>query len=190
MKILGIAGTDGSGKDSLAEFIREKYGWSFISVTDSLRNEAKKRGIKLGRETLREISAEWRRNHGLGVLVDRAVDEYNKSKRENSAGLIVSSLRNPGEADRVHALGGIVVWVDADSKTRYNRIHTRNRGTEDHVTFDQFVAEEKAQSEYSGDSATLNLNSVKSRADIFIDNSGDDLELFKTEVENVLSKYI
>jgi len=186
MKLIGIGGTDGSGKDSLGEYLRDEHDWAFVSVTDLLRQEAKKRSIKLGRDTLRVISAEWRRKHGLGILVDKAVSNYD----EKSKGLVLASLRNPGEADKVHELGGIVVWVDANPEVRYARIMARNRGSEDHVTFEQFQSEEKAQSNFEGDEATLSLSGVKSRADIFIDNSGSDIEDYKKQVENKLADYL
>lgn len=190
MKLIGIAGTDGSGKDSLGEYLRDEHGWVFISATDSLRAEARRRGDRLGRDTLRLISAEWRREHGLGVLVDRAVETYRKDSDTNAKGLVIASLRNPGEADRIHELGGKVVWVDADQRVRYNRIHARNRGSEDHVTFEEFQVEEKAQSQYSGDEATLNLNAVKAKADVRIDNSGEDIQLFQKQAQKTLKPYL
>lgn len=186
MKLIGIAGTDGSGKDSLGQILADGHGWQFISVTDILREEAKKRGIRLGRDTLRQISSEWRREHGLGILVDKAMKMYDSSR----AGLVIASLRNPGEADRVHELGGKVIWVDADPRVRYERIKNRNRGSEDDVTFDEFLAEEKAQSSHQGDEATLSLEEVKNKADLFIENSGDDIEAFKAEAEKILAPCI
>lgn len=188
MKFIGISGNDGSGKDSLGEYLRDEHGWIFISVTDLLREEAKKRGIELGRDTLRQISAEWRRQSGLGVLVDKAFETHKLSGSKKN--LVIASLRNPGEADRVHDLGGVVVWVSADPLVRYNRIISRNRGAEDHVTLEEFKAEEKAQSQYSGDEATLNLNAVKEKADVDIDNSGSDMSEFKIQIKKTLKEYI
>jgi dephospho-CoA kinase len=185
VRLIGIAGTDGSGKDSLGEMLRDEHGWNFISVTDILRDEATKRGTRLGRDTLRIISAEWRRAHGLGVLIDKAVESNGHKKP-----LVVASLRNPGEADRVHELDGLVVWVDADPKVRFDRIKNRNRGSEDHVTFDQFLAEEQAQSQHLGDEATLSLSGVKAKADISLENNGNNIESFKTQVRKALADYV
>jgi len=189
LHLIGIAGTDGSGKDSLGEYLRDKYDWTFLSVTDSLREEASRRDIPLSRFTLREISAEWRRKYGLAVLVDRAIEKHKHSKNSQSAGLIIASLRNPGEVDRVHELGGIVVWVEAAPKVRYERIHTRNRGNEDHVTYEEFCTEEKAQSHRSGDEATLSLVEVKAKADVHIDNSGQDIKTFYQQANRALENY-
>lgn len=178
MKIIGIAGTDGSGKDSLGNFLEDKFGWRFISVTDLLRDEARKRGMPLSRGTLKIISSEWRAENGLGVLIDKAMEEY-KSAGKEYPGLAIASLRNPGEADKIHELGGWVVWVDAPIELRYQRAIDRNKGTEDQVTFEEFKAEEDEQMSQTGDETTLNLSAVKAKADIFITNDDNDIEKFK-----------
>lgn len=188
MKLIGIGGTDGSGKDTVGEMLAERHGWLFISIADILREEAQKRGAALRRSTLRAISTEWRRQYGLGVLVDKAMEHY-KPVQSKYKGLVIASLRNPGEADEVHRLGGKVAWVDADPKVRYQRVTSRQRGAEDEVNFEEFLAEEKAQMEHhKGDHHTLNLLSVKEKADIFIENNGSDIEGFKIHAEKTLKK--
>ena len=187
MKIIGIGGTDGSGKDTVGEMLVERYGWFYVSVTDILREEAQKRNMPLERQSLRQISAEWRRQHGLGVLIDKALEIYKlEHTSKKLACLAIASLRNPGEVDRVHGLGGQVIWVDAEPRVRYGRIASRKRGTEDEVTFEEFLAEEQAQMQHSGDEATLNLAGVKAKADIFLENNGNDIEAFKAAAEKAL----
>lgn len=184
MDIIGIGGTNGSGKDSLAQILADDFGWLFVSGSDILRRELKRRGLPIERENLRALSAEWRREHGLGYLIDKAVEQF---KKGNYKGLAIASLRNPGEADRVHELGGKVVWLDADPKLRYDRIYSRGRSTEDNKTFEQFLAEEQAEMHHSGDEATLNMAGVKAKADIFIPNDSNDLKAFKAQAQKALS---
>jgi dephospho-CoA kinase len=186
MKLIGIAGTDGAGKDSLGEYLASEGGWLFLSVTDILREEAKTRGMILSRSTLKIISAEWRRENGLGVLVDKALRSYKKHPKKYH-GLVIASLRNPGEVDRVHEYGGKVVWVDADPKVRYDRVASRKRGTEDEVTFQEFLSEEKEQMTHTGDEATLNLSGVKAKADIFITNDANNIDDFKRSIDKALA---
>jgi dephospho-CoA kinase len=189
MKIIGISGTDGSGKDTVTEVLVER-GWLYISLSEILRYEAKNRGLKLSRFNLRLISAEWRRQYGLGILVDKAVEHYKLQQKEYK-GLVMASLRNPGEADEVRRLGGKVVWVDADPKVRYERIMNRRRGAEDEVTYKEFLAEERAQMKHhAGDEATLNLGDVRAKADLFLENNGNDIGAFKAEAEKVLRQVI
>lgn len=187
MKIVGIGGTDGSGKDTVTEVLVQ-HGWLYISLSEILRDEAKKRGIKLRRYTLRLISSEWRCKYGLGILIDKAVDEFKLKDGETKyKGLVIASLRNPGEADEVHRLGGKMVWVDADPKARYERIMNRQRGSEDEVTFEEFLVEERAQmTHHEDDKHALNLAGVKEKADIFLENNGFDIEKFKDAAEKAL----
>jgi cytidylate kinase len=190
-KIIGLAGTNGSGKDTVGHILADKYGYLFVSVTDLLRTEAERRSLPVEREVLRTISAEWRREVGLGVLVDKAVAEYEKTG-DKYTGLVVSSLRNPGEADRVHELGGTMVWVDADPRVRYDRIQAnapnRGRAEEDTKTFEQFQAEETAEMNKptDGDDANLNMAAVKIRCDIFINNDDTDIAAFQATIKKAL----
>jgi cytidylate kinase len=190
-KIIGLSGTNGAGKDTVGQLLADNYGFLFISVTDLLRTEAKKRNLPVEREVLRTISAQWRRESGLGVLVDKAVTEF-KSVEDSYSGLVMASLRNPGEADRIHDLeGGVMVWIDADPEVRYHRVQSnkdsRGRHEEDNKTYEQFMAEEEAEMNSSGDSATLNMSAVKLKSDIILNNSYDDIDKFKVELQNSLS---
>ncbi|GAC1387886.1 MAG: hypothetical protein NVS1B7_2200 [Candidatus Saccharimonadales bacterium] len=189
MKIVGIGGTNGSGKDTVGHYLAKKHKFLFVSVTELLRQEAKRRDQPVDRDVLREISAEWRREIGLGVLVDRAVLFFEEQKGGYS-GLAIASLRNPGEADRVHELGGIVVWVDADQKLRYDRIQAnaahRNRAEEDNKSFEQFIAEEEIEMSQSGDEATLNMSGVKAVSDVTLLNESENFEILYTLIDKTL----
>jgi len=188
-KIIGLSGTNGSGKDTVGHILADKHGYLFVSVTELLRDEARRQGLSVDRENLRAISAEWRREQGLGVLVDRAVESYEKVA-DKYAGVVMASLRNPGEATRVHELGGTVVWVDADPRIRYERIQanvlTRDRAEEDNKTYGQFLAEEEAEMHASGDNATLDMSGVKAQADITILNENSDFTTLEQDVNNTL----
>lgn len=182
--IIGLAGTNGSGKDSVGQLLAEKYGYLFISVSDLLRDELKRRGLAIERENLRSLSAEWRREGGLGVLVDKAVAAYETDKGAYK-GLVMASMRNPGEADRIHELDGVMVWTDADPKIRYDRIFSRQRTAEDNKTFEQFQQEEADEMHSSGDATALRGAAVKEKSDIFIENNGT-YEEFETAVKSAL----
>ncbi|MDB5161134.1 MAG: hypothetical protein JWO96_514 [Candidatus Saccharibacteria bacterium] len=187
MKIIGVSGTNGAGKDTVGEMLAERHGWLFVSVSDILRQELTRQGLPTDRHHTHQLSARWRRESGNGVLIDKAVDFYN-SQKGNFKGLAIASLRNPGEADEIHNLGGKVMWVDADPKRRFKRATSRQHGrADDDKTFEEFIAEEEHQMHHSGDSATLNMAGVKAKADIFIDNNSDDLEEFIKKIERALS---
>jgi cytidylate kinase len=191
LQIIGLSGTNGSGKDMVGHMLAGHHNYLFISVTELLREECRKRGLPVAREHLRAISAEWRREHGLGVLVDRAVDSFEQAGgTEKYTGVVMASLRNPYEADRIHELGGTMVWVDADSEVRYQRVTggDRGRGTEDQRTFEQFLADEEAEMHppKGADAAALNMAAVKERADVFLDNNTSSLETLHRDTKVAL----
>lgn len=188
LEIIGLSGTNGSGKDLAGELIAQRHGYLFISVTDIMRDELKRRGLSPERQHMRALSAEWRREHGLGVLVDRAVDQYRQTDGQYK-GVVVASLRNPFEADEVHKLGGTVAWLDADPKVRYNRVQSNvraNRGVDDQKSFEEFLADEQAEMHQSGDEATLNMSAVRERCDVTVQNNGNDLDAFAADLDNAL----
>jgi cytidylate kinase len=188
--IIGLSGTNGSGKDTVGQILADEHGYYFISVTELLRSEAKRRGLSVDRENLRSISAEWRRELGLGVLVDKAIAEYELVK-DSYRGLVMASIRNPGEADRIHEFKGTVIWVDADPKLRYARIQankdTRGRAEEDNKTFEEFMSEEQAEMHHEGDEATLSMQGVKEKVDITLTNDFNDHDELSAYVAKTLS---
>lgn len=187
--IIGLSGTNGSGKDSIGVGF-EKYGYYFVSVTDFLRQELISRNMPIIRENTRRISTEWRQKYGAGYLVEKAIEAWHQNKPA-AGGVVMASLRDPGETDAIHKHGGIVIWVDADPKIRYQRIQNnltnRGRTGEDLVSFDEFLQAEEAEMHPSGDpNATLDMASVKAQADIFLTNDHPNVESFVEYAANEL----
>lgn len=190
MLVFGLAGTNGAGKDSIGDALVE-LGFKFISGSDMLRDELRSRGVHIERKNLASLSAEWRREHGFGVVVDKAIERYRDNASSEQKGLVIASLRHPGEVERVfEEQDGHVIWVDADPMIRYERITSRLRTDEDNKTYEEFIAEEQREMKPSGDAATLNMGAVKEKADIFIENNGNDIEAFKEQVKKQLEKYL
>jgi dephospho-CoA kinase len=188
-QIIGVAGTNGSGKDVLMEFLSAKYEYLFVSATDLLAAELQKRGEPTDREHKAALSAEWRREGGMGVIVQKAYETW-EQQASTYEGLVVGSLRHPGEADVIHEIGGTMIWLDADPRIRYERITgamRAGRGHEDNVSFEEFLAHEEREMHPVGDAATLHMAAVKERCDVFIDNGGEDITAFQTDVEKQLN---
>src|SRR5690242_4568952 len=120
-QIIGVSGTNGSGKDTLMHVLSDKYGYLFISATDLLTAELQHKGLPTDREHKAALSAEWRRKFGVGVIVHKAYEAW-RTHEKAYKGLVIGSLRHPGEADAVHELDGVVVWLDANPRLRYERI--------------------------------------------------------------------
>lgn len=190
-KIIGLSGTNGSGKDTVGHALALHHNYLFVSVSDLLREEAKKRGQAPDRLALRTISSEWRRGQGLGVLVDRAYELF-QELTDKYDGVVMASIRNSYEADRIHELGGTMVWVDADPQVRYERIQrnaqARGRLAEDGKTFEQFQAEEASEMmpPDGSDEAVLNMSAVRERCDVTLGNGDIEIEAFQKSARQTL----
>ena len=185
MRLIGLSGTNGSGKDTVGQILAREHNFLFISMTDMLRAEAANRNLAPTRDVLRTISAEWRRQYGLGVLIDKSVEEYERLGGDAKfTGLVVASLRNPGENDRVHELGGEVIWIDADPHVRFDRLKGRMRA-DDPQTFEEFAAHEQAEMVRSGDEATLSMSDVKAKSDKIFLNEQNNETLLKQRVASL-----
>jgi len=191
--LLGLGGTNGSGKDTAGELLAETYNFWFFSFTELFRQECRRRGIPVTRENTRLVSTQWRRESGPGVLIDRSMDEL-KKQPQHFAGAVFSSLRNPHEADRIHELGGKVIWLDADPRVRYERIQanaaTRGRADEDNRTFEEFLAEEAIEMHPApgADENSLNMTAVKERADYTLVNNHGDKEHLLLQLDELIKK--
>lgn len=181
-KIIGIAGTNGAGKDTLGELLAERFGYKFRSVSDILREELTAQGIPHEREHMRALSTKWANEHGHGVLSVKTIEAYaEEEEREGYKGLVIGSIRRPAEAKAIQDEGGVVIWVDADRRTRYDRLQMSNRGrSEDIVSFDEWSAQEDIEMRpIEGEPGSINMLGVKEIADIHIDNNFATYEAYK-----------
>lgn len=187
LEVIGLGGTNGSGKDTVGAMLAERHGYLFVSVSDLLRDELKKRGLPPSRQHMRELSAEWRRESGLGMLVAKGYELY-LTQKDKYSGVVMASLRNSGETDQIHHLNGKTIWVDADPRIRYERVQSRGgiRSIDDHKSFEEFLSEEDIEMTPSGDEATLNMTAVRDKSDLILFNDGNDINAFKDHAEEKL----
>lgn len=168
--IIGISGTFGSGKDSLAEYLYSKYNLLHISTSDIVREFARKQYNSTDRPILRKVANELRQSYGSAVMVEKAFDRYkNASKSYN--GLLVSAIRTIGEANKIHQLGGVMVFVDAPIDVRYKRIIQRKRDEEANVSFEEYKKREEAELSGGNRDDVQNLNAVRDICDLLLINN-------------------
>ena len=184
--IIGLTGTAGSGKDTVAEFLKKK-GFSYYSCSDILRHECAKRGMESNRDNLIVVGRELRWKEGYGVLAKRIIQ---KIKSKGIANAVVVSLRHPDEVKEMKNCKLFkMVFVDAPVEMRYKRIKKRNERPQDkamdNVSFEKFKQQEKE--EHATHGASQQLGVVKKMADTTIMNNGT-LEQFHKKISNVLKK--
>jgi dephospho-CoA kinase len=181
-EIIGISGTNGAGKDTLAALRAEKEGALHVSLSDILRKQLIEDNIALEREALMALSRRWREEAGdYGVLATKTIRHYLGEKAlYDHGGLSIVSVRHPEEVWRIKEAGGRVLWVDAHPTIRYERLQNSSRGrVDDDKTYEEFLQEEAREitPPTGSSSANVNLGAVRPLADEVIIND------FKSENE-------
>lgn len=169
--IVGIAGTNGAGKDVLGALLHERCGYDNISLSDILRAELDRRGQEHSRENLSGLSREIREQEGDGAMSRRVITEWQDNG--DGRGLCITSIRTHGEATTIQQAGGVIIWVDADPKTRYERVTAagRGRGATDDLSFAEFMEQQEREMTPTAKGGGLNMAAVRECADVMIDNN-------------------
>jgi dephospho-CoA kinase len=161
-QIIGVSGTFGSGKDTLAKELVEKYGYTHVSTGDLVREVAMRERGSIERPVLHDVAHLHRQQDGAGYFVEQALLK--------SRPLVISGIRSLGEFKSLKAAGGIQVYVDAPAQLRYDRMRSRQRDGEANISLDEFIAGEEAEM-YGGDSdADFNIREIGNRADVVLSN--------------------
>lgn len=176
--IIGLTGTNGAGKGTVAEILKEK-GFEYYSLSDEIREEVKKRGLDEGLDNLIAMGNELREKEGPATLSRRILKKIGGKKGD----FIVDSIRNPAEIDELKKNKRfILIALDAPVKLRYERIKSRKRAS-DFVSFDKFREQEEVQ--LKGGKTGQQLLKCIGMADHKIINDHDMDEL-KEKVEKIL----
>ena len=120
--ILGLTGTNASGKGVFCSIFAEKHGFRVLSLADPLREEAKKRNIELSTRNLITIGNEFRERAGAGALA------HIIKTRIPPGDVVIDSIRNPGEVAVLRELNDFfLVALDSPQKIRFEREKLRGR---------------------------------------------------------------
>ncbi len=183
--ILGVTGHLAAGKDTVAEILKEER-FHQISLSDFIREEAKKRKIKDTRENLINLGNELRKKHGSGVLARWALQKIEWDKN-----YVVTSVRNPVEVEILRTKSNFaLINVTASQKTRWGRMQQRQateKRNDDLNTLEEFKKWEE-QEATSTDPTKQQVATVMSMADILITNDGTREEL-KKKVVKILKEW-
>lgn len=174
--IYGIAGTFGSGKDTVAKQLAGERNLLFISTSDMVRKIALEQKGSVERPVLREVATEIRNKYGGGILAEKSLDEFYKST--GYKGVVVTGIRSLGEVKSITDAGGKIIFVDADIKIRYERMVQRARDQESLVSFEEFAKRENIESAGDSNDKSFNIMAISKIADITIVNNKGIKELF------------
>jgi dephospho-CoA kinase len=179
--IIGIAGTIGSGKGTVVEYLQKK-GFKDYSSSGILKEMLTERGDPHTREYMADLAEELIATHPGGILSI----SLERARKDGAADFILEAIHRQSEADFVRRMGGKILGIDADIQLRYARTRARNEGEKDAVTLEQFT-ESSAREDEGKRHLTSNIASVIETADAIILNNGT-LDELHAEIEQALTK--
>lgn len=163
--LIGITGTNGSGKGTVVEYLVMQKGFSHYTARIFLVEEVRRRGLVQSRESMRDVANALRKEHGPSYLMEQL---YEMAKDEPKA--VLESVRTIGEAEFLKEKGATLFAVDADRKLRHERVTARGSEADD-ITFEEFCEQEDKEMA-SPDPWDMNVFGVMQISDARIENNG------------------
>jgi dephospho-CoA kinase len=183
--IIGIAGTIGAGKGTVVKYLKSK-GFVQYSSSKSLGELVEKEGNPRTRDFLSPMATRLQKEYPGGVVEKNYREKYLAERPENA---IFEAIHRQSEANFLCSVGGIIIGVDADLGTRYQRTKLRNEGAKDQNSFDDFKKQAHIEDEGGGDTTRdNNIRAVIGSADAILTNDSTPEELY-AKVEEALQKY-
>jgi dephospho-CoA kinase len=166
MRIIGVVGQNGSGKDEVLKYLHARYDIPFLSTGDAVREIAGKEGREPTQENLKEISERCFREMGEGCFV-KLVAERIRRDRWPTAG--ISGIRSINDVRLLRTMLGkdfvlVHVYV-SDPRRRYERMLTRGE-ERDPQSYEQFIRQDEAEERL------FHIADAEKQADYSIPNDG------------------
>jgi len=196
MLILGVAGTNGAGKDSLMDLLRD-VGFLVYNTSDHLREVARASLGSTDRggndSPMGRVGNAERTRYPGGMVELGLIDWWARASHLpddlRPRGLVIGSIRGTGEVERLHLVGGRLILIDADPRVRYERITGRSRTDELGQSFADFMSKETAEMAVGQtDPTKFGMDAVIKAADIVVQNNGTLAE-FPEKVKQTLHQH-
>ena len=173
MKIIGVTGLIGSGKDAVSKYLAEKYGYETIGMGDIVREISRNIGRTNGRDDLQQTQKEIVEKYGWEYFAECVVKKILKNRWDK---VVINGIRRPQDAivpKRHFGKDMTILLIDAPPKIRYKRLKQRKRES-DPETFEEFTRQEK------NEIILFNIEETMKYYDHKIENTGDVKKLHKT----------
>lgn len=188
-RIIGVAGTAGSGKDTVAGLLCQMFTLQNLSSGDFLRvitryTYRQAYDFNPARDQLYEVANYLRTEIHPAALVKLCILQAHV---QQLPGVVISGLRSMGEAEAIREAGGIIVGVDADPHIRYQRMTSRQRDAEATWTLEEFLKQDEFENKGLSQSGPgRGIRAIIDSADVVIANDGT-LDQLKLELQHTVA---
>lgn len=172
MKIIGVTGPIGAGKDEVSGYLKKRYDFYEIVVGDLLREMANKKGIETKRENLEKIQSYYRERYGEEYFAKKVIQ---KIKDLDADDIVVNGIRRPEDFVPLKEKFGDnfkLLLVQAKPKIRFKRLKKRGRPG-DPDTFEEFKEQDRNETE------KFDMKKTFKKAGYTINNNGRLKELHR-----------
>ncbi|MFA5763509.1 MAG: AAA family ATPase [archaeon] len=182
--LIAVVGLNGSGKDTVANYIATKFGYKHVSLSNIVRDIVREQGKDPSdRDNLNSIADEQRKLVGPNFLAKKALVNYSLKDK-----LVLSSFRHPAEIEVVKEKKGVVLRIDVPLEVRFARTALRKKQNPntDHgsVEIEDFIEKEKRELS-NPDKDKMQINEVLKLADFIIKNDSTLASLYK-KIDNFM----
>ena len=176
--ILGFTGLMASGKDVSKKYLETKYNAKSFRFSTILRDVLERLDIPTSRDNMITLSTWARETFGQNLLAKVIAKDVAGAKGDM---MIVDGIRRLPDIEYLGKIPGfILVGIEADQKTRYERMLSRNENEGDaSKTFADFVADHQKETE-------LTIPEVMSAAKYKLDNNGS-LENLYAQIDKIIA---
>lgn len=178
--IIGITGSFGAGKGSVADYLVRQKGFTHYSVRKFLVSEIECRGLPVDRDSMTVVANDLRQSGGPTYIFEQLIAQA----RTNGGNAVIESVRAVAEARYIKEQGGYILGIDADPEIRYERIVRRGSET-DKVTYEEWREQELRESN-PDDPTKQDIFGALKESDYIINNA-DSLSVLYREVDNFLA---
>ena len=177
--IIGLVGEIASGKDTVAQYLKEKYNSETVGFSKPLRDFLDRLYLPQTRENMVWLGHDLRQRFGEHVLAYAITKE---AEAIDKPFICLPNVRTFGDIEFFKKMPNfILVQIFADQKTRYERLIKRSQNSDDQTkTWEQFLADAQLPTEIS-------IREVAKEAKYTIDNNGNFKELYR-QVNELIEK--
>ncbi len=174
--IIGLVGETGSGKDTVAHYLKRRYDVQLLRFSLPLKKTLDLFFNKSSKKDQSWLYSVFKERFGEDVL-HKGVSRY---VEQNEGIMCVNGMRMMKDLDFIRSFeNNFIIYVTADQELRWKRVLGRGEKTDDKQTLEEFKKfEETAETE-------KNIPLIGAKADFVIKNNGSMDELL-WQVDDVM----
>ncbi len=179
MKVIGLTGLARSGKDTVANYLVEKYSFKhFDFFRDTIIPELEKRNLEITKQNGSQLAGKLRQEFGLGVIAEKLIERIAKENFSSLKGVVITGFRDTKEVKLLKKKFPklMLILIEAEAEKRFDRRDEKTPANRE-IFFqrDEF------------DSKTWGMQKVFKLAKLKIENSGSKEDLYK-KIDSILKK--